>query len=295
MSESVFNKLHTTWPELEVFVSVVDRLDARVAAHRQMDMKLLSSPLLVGLTYVVYRKGCQPNEPCRSEWPKLSQALAAGGNVRYLHIQSQQDSTELYGIKIVSDSEPEEFPRLNLAGMHLPRLEELRIHVQGMGGDWGDRAYPWDAENCRLFRDAIDCSRLHTLDFGNDNPKIFFSYFNGILPALKSLRFGISKENDAASQAARFISSAPPLESLDIDRAPRGIAQLWPVIETHKDSLKHLVLRPTSGDWDRLEHISRTYLETVAARFPKLEHLGWHVPCKSNVSVSRSDVSMIMH
>ena len=186
MSESVFNKLHTTWPELEVFVSVVDRLDARVAAHRQMDMKLLSSPLLVGLTYVVYRKGCQPNEPCRSEWPKLSQALAAGGNVRYLHIQSQQDSTELYGIKIVSDSEPEEFPRLNLAGMHLPRLEELRIHVQGMGGDWGDRAYPWDAENCRLFRDAIDCSRLHTLDFGNDNPKIFFSYFNGILPALKS-------------------------------------------------------------------------------------------------------------
>ena len=287
MSLAVFEKLHTTWPQLEVFVSVIDRRDAKVVAHRQMDMKLLSSPLLVGLTYVVYSKGYQPDQPCRSEWPKLSQALTAGGNVRSLHIQSQQDGTEYYGVKIVPDSEPEELPRLNLAGMHLPRLEELRIRIQG---SWGDLAYPWDDEHCRMLRTAVDCSRLRTLDFGSDTPKVFFECFNGILPALKSLRFGISHESDSASHAARFIESAPALETLDIDRAQRGVQQLWPVIRTQKDTLKRLILRPTFGDWYSIQYLDRMLLETVAKEFPKLEHLGWHIPCEANVRVSPSNV-----
>jgi uncharacterized membrane protein YsdA (DUF1294 family) len=67
MSATVFDMIHATWPELEIRVVTVDRREAKTIAHRQIDMRLLSSPLLVGLTYVLYKQGYYHDKPTRSD------------------------------------------------------------------------------------------------------------------------------------------------------------------------------------------------------------------------------------
>jgi hypothetical protein len=283
MSDAVFDMIHATWPELKMYVAVVNRPDAKILAHRQMDMRLLSSPLLVGLTCVVYTQGYRPDVPCRSDWPKLSQALAAGGNVRSLRLQSLPDDTGLGldGIKLVPDTEPEKLPRLDLAGLRLPQLEELTIESLQ---HWGGSTYFWDMDYARMFRMSIDCSRLRKLDFGSDNPTAFFTSFTGLCPKLKTLSFGMTVNNADTEPAKRFIASLDALEHLDVSQAQQGIDDLWPAIEKHKDTLQTLVLGPTLGSYCSPIYMDSNLLETIALTFPKLERLGWDAPCTTDVS-----------
>ncbi|KAL1600450.1 hypothetical protein SLS60_006836 [Paraconiothyrium brasiliense] len=269
---AVLQKLHSTWPDLEISAAVIDREDAENGAYRKMDLGLLSSPLLARLTYVVYERGYRSDRTCRSEWPKLSQALLSGGNIRSMVIQSQQDSSSAYHHDLVEDTEPERLPRLGLSlGVGFPKLEQLRIRNQIYYTSL------WDEEHCRTLRNSIDPSRLRALEFGDDNPEAFFATFTGILPNLKSLRFGV-KINTSLQPAEGFIDSLSGLKSLHIGGAHRGLDELWRVIEKHRDTLKTLILGPTWGQYGSPEYIDRSLLETIPQAFPNIERLGWHAP-----------------
>ncbi|KAI4908071.1 hypothetical protein J4E85_011735 [Alternaria conjuncta] len=275
ITPAVYDIIHAIEPKPEIRVVVVDRKTATSVAHRQMDMKLLSSPLLVSLTYEVYMQGFAPEHPCRSEWPRLSQALAAGGNVRYLRLQVLQDGHNLF----TPDTEPAKIPRLDLTtGMRLPLLEEMTLQTLRYHGQ---TAYLWDSDYCRMFRDAIDCSRLRKLDFGGEHPENFFSCFTGLCPKLKVLSFGM-REGDK-SPAKRFIESIDALEHLDLSRAQAGIDDLWPAIEQHKDTLETLILGPTFESYCQKVVMPFSRLKDIARTFPMLKHLGWDAPCERNI------------
>ncbi|KAH7076388.1 hypothetical protein BKA63DRAFT_602194 [Paraphoma chrysanthemicola] len=278
MPRSVLNKLQTTWPDLELSVCVLERQHATNHRHRQMDVNLLSSPLLRTLTYNVYNQGYYANEPARSEWPKLTRAIAKGGSVRVLTIDNRSDGSSYSGVKVINDDveDPGKFMRLDLtAGLRLPALEEFTIR------NWGSETYLWDDAHARMLRDAMDWSRLRKLDFGHDRPDAFFSAMTGAMPNLKSLRFGT--QDGAVGPAQRFLDSIDALESLDLGRAQGAIDTLWPSILSHKDTLRELILHPTFGSYYSHHYIDLDRLETIRTEFPQLERLGWDAPCTSNI------------
>ncbi|RYO39043.1 hypothetical protein AA0113_g11239 [Alternaria arborescens] len=272
--------IHATWPQLELRVVTVDRQNAENSSHRQIDMRLLSSPLLTDLTYVVYTEASHVGVPWRSDWPRLSQALAAGGNVRSLRLQIRQDFDGYDGPKIVPDTEPRKLPRLDLtSGLRLLRLEELTIEHPKL---YGDSIYLWDDDYCRMFLDAIDCSRLRKLDFGIDNPMNFFQNSAGRFPKLKTLSFGLLGREGTQQPARMFLESLDALEHLDVSHSQYCIDDLWPAIEKHRNSLKTLILGPTFGHYNGFKYMGLSLLETIASTFPNLEQLGWHAECDTN-------------
>ncbi|KAF7672568.1 hypothetical protein GT037_009599 [Alternaria burnsii] len=282
MSRAVYDMIHATWPQLELRVVTVDRQNAKNSSHRQMDMRLLSSPLLTELTYVVYTEGSRVRELWRSDWPRLSQALAAGGNVRSLRLQNRQDFDGYDGPKIVPDTEPRKLPRLDLAsGLRLPRLEELTIEDVR---HYGDSIYLWDDDYCRMFLDSIDPSRLRKLDFGIDNPTNFFKNFAGLFPKLKTLSFGLLGREGTQQPARMFLESLDALEHLDVSHSQYCIDDLWPAIEKHRNSLKTLIIGPKFGQYNGFKYMGLSLLETIASTFPNLERLGWHAECDTNAS-----------
>ncbi|KAL5387910.1 hypothetical protein DPSP01_003309 [Paraphaeosphaeria sporulosa] len=269
--EEVLIKLVSAWPDLEISATVIDRHETQVEAHRSMDFKLLSSPLLTRLTYIVYDHGSSEGDPSRSEWPQLSQALAGTSNLRYLSIQSEPDQRGRFG-KIVEDTVQESIPRLDLSfGANFSRLEYLSIRTLGY------TSYAWDEEYCRTLRDTTHLSRLRSLDFGLEDPGAFFTIFSGHLPKLESLRFGVTRAS-SLELARDFMDSLNPLTSLHIDNAKRGLDVLWPVIYKHRETLRTLVLGPSWGPYCSAEYTDDSLLETVPVTFPKLERLGWSIP-----------------
>ncbi|ORY07385.1 hypothetical protein BCR34DRAFT_626448 [Clohesyomyces aquaticus] len=280
MPSPVLSKLHATWPDLELSVCVLGRQNAKDPAHRQMDTPLLSSPLLRSLTYDIFHKGHRAEDPAPSEWPKLTRALESGGHVRVLRIQNTGDGTAYYGVQVLGDSEnSDKLMRLDITpSTRLPALEELSIREDKY---WGSSTYLWDDEHCRLLRNAMDWSRLRKLDFGAGRPDAFFAAFRGVMPNLKALRFGA--QYDTVGHAKSFLKSVTALESLDIARAESAFQTLWPEILRHKDTLKELLLRPTTSGYCSPDYIKLEHLETIASGFPALERFGWDAPCKSNV------------
>ncbi|KAF2449693.1 hypothetical protein P171DRAFT_460880 [Karstenula rhodostoma CBS 690.94] len=259
--EKVLDKLHSTWPDLEISATIVDRHKAQIEAHHQMDLRLLSSPLLTRLTCAVYDQGSSMGELSRSEWPKLSQALFPSSKLKNASLEG-----------IVGDTQPKSMPRLHFwLGADFSKLEQLSIQNVGY------TSYLWDEAHCRSLRDSMDLSCLQALDFGDRNPEAFFEAFTGHLPNLKSLRFGFTR-NSSLLPVKGFIDSLSALESLRIDAAKAGLDELWPVINKHKDTLKTLVLGPTWGTYCSPEYIDRSLLKTVANTFPKVKRLGWQVP-----------------
>ncbi|KAH3914550.1 hypothetical protein HBH56_090730 [Parastagonospora nodorum] len=274
ISQVVLDKLHATWPKLELLVHVLDREHARDVRHRQMDEKLLSSPLLRNLTYNAFFQGYEAHKPARSEWPKLTRAIAAGGNLRMLRIQSQQDGNEYRGIKVLNDTEPQKLMRFDMSPeTHFPALEEFTLHEVR---HYGSSSYLWDTEHCKMLRDSTDWSNLRTLNFASDMPTAFFTVFTGLLPELKSLRFGIPRGANGEA-ASKFIKSVRALESLDIDHSASTIDTLWPAIEQHNKTLETLILRGDFGSWDYPVHLEVSCLKKVVKEFPFLKRLGWDV------------------
>jgi hypothetical protein len=279
--DSVYDILHATWPNLELSVCVLNRQDAILAAHRKPDTKLLSSPLLRNLTCNVFYQGYTSRESNRCEWPKLMQAITTGGNLRVLKVQVESVSDLHQGDPILHRSEPKSLVRPSIIpGRHLPTLEELRISEKW---GWGSSTHVWDLDYCRMLRGAMDWSRLRKLDFGADRPDQFFVAFTGVLPELKSFRFGT--RGDPVGPVIEFMDSILALEALDIVEATSQIDALWPIIYKHKDTLQTLILRPTTtSDHAAVRHLEMSYLRTIAKEFSSLERLGWAVPCERSVS-----------
>jgi hypothetical protein len=276
MTESVFNKLHATWPELELSVRVLHRRDARIVEHRQMDVRLLSSPLLKSLTYFVYYAG---QNPVRTEWPQLTQALATGGNLRVLRIKNKRDGDTHQSGRIFRSAAYKEPPPFDFAQQSkLPALTEFTLAEERF---WSN-SYRWDQEHREMFRIAFDWSKLRKLDFGSKMPVSFFKNMTGTLPHLKSLRFGV--RNGPVEVVNEFIESVDALESLDIDEAQKGIDILWPGIIKQKSSLRELIMRPATAIYTQPECIEISKLETIVEQFTSLECLGWDVPCDTHVS-----------
>lgn len=279
MPITVLDKLHATWPDLELSVCVLDRQNSKTIADRKMDIKLLSSPLLHTLIYNVYEQGHSAEQPSRSEWPKLTEALVKGASIRVLHLESQQDGTSYRGNQVLDGSEPEKLARLDITPeAHLPPLEELTLSYQRY---YGGSNYLWDVQHCNILRDSMDWSRLRKLDFGSDNPSAFFSIFTGLMPSLKALRFGAME--GSIEPAKSFIDSLTNVESLDIARAQIGINTLWPAIMRHKDTLEEIILGPTYGSYYDPRPIELSRLKTITKDFSSLKRIGLDVPCKANV------------
>jgi hypothetical protein len=257
-----------------------------------MDEQLLSSPLLKSLTYNVILGGGSENYPARSEWPKLTRAIVAGGNLCILKIQSQSDGSKYSDGQVLSDTEPEMLMRLDIEhGTRLPALEEFTLHDVRC---YGRSTYLWDAEHCELLRKAMDWSKLRTLDFASDMPTGFFAAFTGRLPGLEKLRFRISRDDmSGLPVVSEFIKSVNGLESLDINQpqyvadAKAALPALWPAITHHRDTLKELIVRQ---NFALPEEFSR--LEEIATSFPLLKRFGWNLARLPDVGTTISQSSI---
>ena len=282
MPSEILQKIHSTWPNLELSVTLEDRRKVESAADHKMDIDLLSSPLLTELTYTVYYKGWSCDRPVKSEWPRLTQVLNHGGNIRSLQLTAQPD----YHPQIVDDNLPENIPRLDLLpGTHFSKLEELSIKAD---------CYPylWDKSHCSALHDAIDITRIRKLDFGDNNPEDFFTFFKDLMPNLRSLGFGLKR--GPVKPARNFITSLTGLESLRIMAVQNGIPGLWPAINCHKQTLKRLIFGPRvypgseTYTYGPPEFMNVRTLSSVPGKYPRLEHLGWPVPCEQSVSAFES-------
>jgi hypothetical protein len=255
MPPSVLDKLHNTWPDLELSVRVLGRRLAKNSGHRQMDEKLLSSSLLRSLTYDIIYPGYQADHSA-IEWAKLTRAISVGGGLRVLRIRIQ------YG-----GEEPESDLQLELPqDSHLPALKELTLH--------GAHGFNWTDEHCRRLASSVDMSTLHTLNFARGMPTPFLKAFTGRLPDLKTLRFEIGR-NANAEITADFIESVKGLELLDIDGPISVMDTLWPAIVQHRATLKSLCLR---------QNMAIGRLEEVVNSFPLMQRLGWNVLYEVNES-----------
>jgi hypothetical protein len=210
------------------------------------------------------------------------QAITTSGNLRVLKVQVESVNDRDQRIPVLHPSEPKSLVRPSIIpGRRLPALEELRISEKW---GWGSSTRVWDLDYCRMLRGAMDWSRLRKLDFGADRPDQFFVAFTGVLPELKSLRFGT--RGDPVGPAIEFMESIVALEALDIVEATSQIDALWPAIYKHKDTLQTLILRPTmTSDHAAVRHLEISRLRTVVREFSSLERLGWAVPCEKSVSV----------
>lgn len=255
-----------------------------------MDVQAISSPLLKSLDYVIYHQSPDQNGMQKSEWPLLTEALLAGGNIQSLRVQSKQDSVGPYRsrIKMLSGDEPAGPIGLNLTTKtQLPALKHLGLSVEP---GWGVSAYPWTKEHCRMLGSTVDLSQVELLDFEGDYPSDFFKTWAGLLPNLRSLKFGVVKPGGATA-AARFIESIPDLESLEIIRAQTGIETLWPAIQMHKNSLKKLVFRPTPGDYGGVNYIHYDIFFDVIDQCSVLEWLGWEIPYQKTKVCHEDDLA----
>lgn len=228
-----------------------------------MDMKLLSSPLLTRLIYVVYNEGRFPGDTPGSDWYKISQALLSGGNIRSLSIEHLRYYDGHRDIR----SRPTclELP----AGSRLPHLKNLLIRFEH---------YAWDTEHILALRDALDLNRIRSLDLGPRITSKFLQTFTGMMPNLRDLRIYGDGEIERD-----FINALPALESL---RARLGAyakpERIWPALEKHKATLKILIISIEDVN-SRNKFPEDSLLEMLADSFPALEWLGWKVKFEAMV------------
>lgn len=250
MPSSVLEKLHKTWPELDLSICVLGRRYAKDVIHRQIDEKLLSSPLLKSLTYEIIYEGYSSDSPMSPEWTKLTRAISSGGGLRVLRIKATSGG--------VCGEEPDKALQLDVCrDSHLPALEEFTLD-----GSF----YHWDDEHSEMFARSVDTSRLHTLNFPTSMTASFFRAFKKQLPGLKKFRIG---RCGSGHVIADFVKSIEGLELLAIDGQAPAIDVLWPAIMQHKNTLKSLCLR---------ERVGVARLEEVMNSFPSVTCLGWDVP-----------------
>lgn len=282
----VLSLLYTTFPHLALHVHVLNRESAKLPRHRQVDTQRLSSPLLASLTCQVLFRGYRATEPTLSEWPLLTRLITSpDSKLKVLRIESKRED-EYDGADILRSYDGLELKlaRLDVGpDTRLPALEEFDLREQR---HWGGSRYAWDREHCNILLRAGDWSKLRVLDFGEDVPVEFFHAFTGHVLGLEKLRFGIGEnENEPDFGVIRdFIGSVKALESIDLDQPKAAIDVLWPVIEGHKATLRELILRPSHGSYYSPQYLEFNLLEQVVQDFPRLERLGWDVPCAENGS-----------
>jgi hypothetical protein len=228
--EDIITKLEDQWPDARLSVTNHRRLDA-VDEDRDVDTRLLSSPLLYSLRFTIYYFGD------RSEFQKLKDILLKSTRLRVLHLKICE------GLQIHSSGygPPQE---LNLALLPSDRLAPLH---ELMVSDWPP--YYFSPGHCEIWSECMDWTELKSLDLGSGCPGDFFNRFLGRVPNLKSLRLGFDDVNPwpyellpcgEPDSVRGFIESIDDLHELFITNQIEDPEVLFPAIVKHRGSLQTL-------------------------------------------------------
>jgi hypothetical protein len=202
-----------------------------VINHRRFPVSLprslLSYPRLHTLDITVYFI-CGGLTHAYSEFQILKDCLIHGGSVKVLRLATEsvrQDVPAGYHHELVPSNELQtrEGVTLGPVSFHwknddrFPPLEELKLK-------YGD--YHLSLEQCQMWVECMDWSKLRKLDLGEGAPRYLFESLTGVVPQLKSLTFGIYPILDPEARTwecydtsiiARFLESISALEELVLD------------------------------------------------------------------------------
>ena len=232
--------LEQRWPNVELKVNNYNRAD--------LDMRLLSSPLLRSLSFCVMNHTATITSTNQLEqysiFPELREILVKNSSLKELDI------------RFVYNWMPS---RLNLSGMsprplNLPLEPSDRLPtLQKLCFTGPPETYEFDLEQCQLLSQCMDWTQLRRLDLGISCPEYFFEEIGRRLPSLKSLTMGVGTGTrwythwtqgpltcKHLGQVTNFIESLPALHKMyiiDLDAAAQTVA---PAILTSQKSLYSL-------------------------------------------------------
>ena len=119
---------------------------------------------------------------------------------------------------------------------------------------------------------------LHTLQ---TCPIDLFQVLIGHTPRLKSLGFRFPNQREPADVIYQYVESIDGLESLDVANANGYLPELWPALEKHQHTLKRLIVRPTTQEYNPPLCPGLEALRPLALYYPNLEHVGIPVPFRN--------------
>ena len=133
----------------------------------------------------------------------------------------------------------------------LPTLRELRISGPGV--------YNFSNEHCKLWRNCMDWTQIHTLDLGSSCPQHFFEEIGDQLRSLKILTIGISTGEERFGYGPRhmtcmtlepikdFIASTESLHELHVTDFDNVAEVIVPIILNSQKSLQVLGYHTSMG------------------------------------------------
>lgn len=216
MPHAILLKLEMRWPDVKLCLD--NRPPDYVVANKNLDTRLLSSPLLHDLRYNIYL-----GQGADSDFQKLKEIIPSS-KLEVLHL----------GI------DPRQVAKSNFQLDHVPSIRELRIYRTGSAYQPIEQRISW--------RHSLDWGKLLRLDLANLYPSSFFEQLIGCVPGLKSFRFTSKFVDpdpsllDFSALAQNFLTLIDGLEELYITNYEKDIAWLWPAVRTHLSSLQTLVV-----------------------------------------------------
>jgi hypothetical protein len=204
--EVVLKAVHSTWPHARLHVRNLKRNqpEADSIPYIELDTKLLSSPQLYSLDFMVCGNfvGLTP----RSEFQTLKNCLLQAKSLKRLrlHAGSTDDQrTWIASPQHLCIRDGDVFPALQSLTLTYDRYKLTEIH-------------------CRQWLKAMDWSQLRNLDLDHGCPEYLFAAITGLVPQLKSLKFGFwpnysggrSWQCHDLTVVARFFASIAALEEI---------------------------------------------------------------------------------
>ncbi|KAH0566254.1 hypothetical protein GP486_000352 [Trichoglossum hirsutum] len=241
--EDVITKLEDQWPDARLSVTNHRRLDA-ADEDMNIDIRLLSSPLLHSLRFTIHYLGIGTDNGTLSELPKLKEILLKSSRLKVLHLKLCQGiptyPNDYRRFKIDISKAPQWLYLPLLPSDRLTPLHELML------SDWPP--YYLSRQHCEIWRECMDWSQLRCLDLGAGCPGNFFEALLGRVPNLKSLRMGFDTTSRPYGRLTcvdptfvqGFIESIDSLHELFITNQVRDPGILFPAIVKHHESLQTL-------------------------------------------------------
>ncbi len=284
--QGVISRLEACWPDATLTVTNKHRHNA-AAEDTDMDVRLLSSPLLYSLAYVFSDRDKPAVGISISEFTKLKDIVLRSPRLRVLYLKtSYKPMTDLGSycseVLIVRWNCDKPHP-LNL---DLQRSDPMPPLHESMVSD-----YPPDdhsREHREVWSHYMDWNQLHRHNTSNRCPRNFFEQLYGRVTNLKSLRMGLrvvrfglepmELTTETSALFRGFIESIDGLQELCITNYDNDISFLLPAIQSHRGTLQRFALnRQPNTDRYWNDHappkLMKEQLEILHRDFPKLTHL----------------------
>ncbi len=183
--ENVISRLESSWPDAKLFVTN-NRRHKAAARDKNMDVRLLSSPLLYSLDYEVYYRQQLGEVMFFSEFTKLKGIVLGSPHLRILYLKTRPEPSMRWGYDLGEvptvrwDCDEPRPLNLNLQPSDLmPPLHELMVS--------NHPPYFLTREHCRVWSHCMDWSQLRSLDLSKRCPHNFLEQLCGRVTNLKSL------------------------------------------------------------------------------------------------------------